>query len=146
MLPDWKKGSYGPHKLACTFLSLLVVEVILLFLLITRVDLFFIHRVHNLSSALLSSMLNFIRYVEPGSNSSNVCYCVRVINSARESSPKLFKSSKFTNTSIRFYLFVGSKSMLSTNLKAFTIHVLLTWANCWCQKQIHLFLLTRWVD
>ena len=144
VLPDWEKGSCGPHKLAYTSSSLLVIGVILLFLLTTQVDLLPTYGVHNLSSALLLSILDFICCAEPESTSFDVFYAR--INSTRELFSKLSKSPESINISIKSYSFARPRLMLSTKLKGLTIYALLTYANCWCQRQICLFLLIRWVS
>ena len=101
-------------------------------LLTTRVDLLPTHKVHNLSSASLLSMLDFIWCAEPGFTSFDVC-CARV-DSARELSSELSESFESTNTSVGSYSFAGPRSMPFTNLEALTTCALLIWANLRCQR------------
>lgn len=58
------------------------------------------------------------------------------------------ESSEFSNLisiSAGLYCFSRSKSMLSTSFEALTTCALLMWANYWCQRQMHLFGLKKWV-
>ena len=129
MLPDWEKGSYKSHKSACTFLNLLFVGVIFLFSLVTRVNLLFIYKVHNLSNTLLLLMLNFIWCVEHKYTSSNICYYAKV-GFAWELSLESSEFSDSTNTFVELYSFVGPRLMLFINLEALTTSALLIWTNC----------------
>lgn len=69
----------GSYKLACNFLSLSVLLIILLFFWITWVNVLAMHWVHSVSGIVLSSISTFIWHVKPESvTSSNIDCCIRV--------------------------------------------------------------------
>ncbi len=95
------------------------------------------HKIHNLSSRLLSLMFAFIWRAK-----------LKSVFFSKDDwglLSELSEFSKSTNTFTKLYFFVESRSILPTSLEALITRALLTWPNLWCQKQMHLFWLTRCV-
>lgn len=137
MFSNWEGGLYRSHKSTYIFSSLFIVKIILLFLLMTQVNLFSRYGVYSLSSTSLSLIISTLNCcIEPKSSISIFWGLF----------PELPEFSEFTNTFIKLYFFVRPKSILSTSLKVLITHTLLMWVSCQWQKQMRLFLLMRWMS
>ena len=136
-------GSFGPYKSAYTFLSLLIVTVMLFFCLTTRVDLLSTHSVHSLSRLSGFSILFFWQTTIIGTACEAVWLLVLDV-SLLESESKASEFSESMSTLAGLYLLLELlRLILSISLYSLTTEALLAYANLQCHTLIHLFPLTK---
>lgn len=140
---ECERKSWGPHKLVCTSLSLLVMGVMLLFCLTTRVDLLLTDGVHSLSRlSRLSTLLSWQAAITGVVYEGVGLFVVGVLLSESES--EMSKSFELLCILAESYLLLEvSRLILFVSLDTLTTWALLAYPNLWCHSLIHLSWLTK---